>query len=246
MSLPPQFEVIFNGPCYVVYGDETGGSKATLNIRIGLETIGVNRNPHTFTRVDGICSEVIIARDGAPPKTYHADSMLTVGPNAWGILQPIDGGFIGEALEMTEKGKGMHTMFVQQKPAIQGTTGSTLDLQPEPTVMIRGGSANNGVSDNSFLDVTYKGTAGQPVTTPPVATGKETGPLLTGEIVSFNLSGPESQKPTVSWWPAENVSMQPGMSLVVWGTYDAPSLVIMLEIGGPQIVRLTKILSEDK
>jgi hypothetical protein len=240
MPLPIQFQVFFRDPCYMIYGDTSGLSKASLALYNGDEVTVVVLNNHTFTRVEGTCFKVTITPEAGTPKEFPVDSMLEVGPNAWGILQPIDGGVIGYGLQMTQNGTDMNAMFIQPQPLPPGTVGPSL-LPPFPThtVLIRNGSVNNGLSDESLLSVTYQLLGGRALTTTPVPTGEETGPLLSAEILSFQFRSTASP---VSWLPLENVVMEQGMSLVVIGDSSAPSLAIMIPVGPVKIVELTKNL----
>ena len=114
----------------------------------------------------------------------------------------------------------------------------------QKTVSILGGSVHNGLSDKADLTITYSTKASPSVSvisTPAVNSGNKAVGPFEGVITSFNLVYPAKGKGLVSWTaPVEGVSMSKGMSVVVIGTYDAPSLAITLEIGGPQIVKLIK------
>ena len=111
MPLPIRIQVSFNDPCYLIYADTTGHTTATLALYDLDQITVVTLNSQTFTRVKGTIFEVSITPEGGVPKDYPPDAMASFGPNAWGILQPIDGGFIGYELSMTEDGKDMGVMF---------------------------------------------------------------------------------------------------------------------------------------
>ena len=107
-------------------------------------------------------------------------------------------------------------------------------------MLINGGSVNNGLSDDSLLEVTYRVLDGTPQTTePPVPAGQDTGSLLTGELLRFTLS---SAGNFATRWPAEEVFMSPGMSCVVIGTYAAASLAVMMDHQPVKIVALTNVI----
>lgn len=232
MPLPIRIQVSFDDPCYLIYGDTTGHTTASLALYDLDEITIVTLNSHTFTRVKGTIFKVSITPEGGVPKDYPPDAMAAFGPNAWGILQPIDGGFIGYELSMTEDGKDMNVLFSNP------TSGAGGVIQG-PTISIKNGSVNNGVSDASLMDVSYQLIGGDVHTTPPVPSGEETGPLLTAQLLSFNLS--LAGNPTVSWYPVEGFVMDQDMALVVTGTYSAPALAIMIPVGQVKIVNLNKI-----
>jgi hypothetical protein len=233
MPLPIQPQFTFLSPCYLVYGDESNDqSTATIAFHLPPPSDAINvvtlKKRH-FTRVEGTTFGLTITPNGGAPITYHAGSMLEVGPNAWGIIQPGKGGF-GYELAMTDQGKDVNAAFNSPNPILIGPN----------SVLINDGSVNNGLSDDTLLEVTYKVLDGTPQTTaPPVPTGKDTGSLLTGEILSVTLS---SAGKFATRWPAAEVFMSPGMSCVVIGTYAAASLAIMMDHQPVQIVALTNII----
>jgi hypothetical protein len=235
MPLPIRPQVSFNGPCYLIYADQSRFSSASLKLYNEGVISTVTLNPHTFTRVEGTCFNVTITPEAGSAEDFPAESMLSVGPNAWGILQPIDGGVIGYGLAMIDNGQDVNVMFKNPQPLPPGVVGSTPPAATTFSIFIRDGSVNNGLSDESLLSVTYQLIGGPTHTTPPVPTGKETGDLLSAELLSFQLRSIASP---VSWYPTENVEMQQGMSLVVFGDYSAPSLAIMVEVGPVKIVKL--------
>jgi hypothetical protein len=126
------------------------------------------------------------------------------------------------------------------------SSGTTVTVPSEYKVLMRGGSVWNGVSD-ARLDITYFPEHATATTTPTTTTqaltsGNIVGPVpFTGTITSFNLQRGLDKLTIVKWAPVETVWVKSNMSLVVIGTYAAPSLAIMLEVGGPQTVKLAKI-----
>lgn len=233
MPLPIQIQVSFNDPCYLIYADTTGHTTASLALYDLDEITLVTLNSQTFTRVKGTIFKVSITPRGGVPKDYPPDAMASFGPNAWGILQPIDGGFIGYDLSMTEDGKDVGVMFGNPTSGASG-------IIRGPTISIKNGGVYNGVSDDSLVDVSYQLLGGDIHTTPLVPPGEETGPLLTGQLVSFSLS--LAGNPTAStWYPAEGFVMAQDMALVVTGTYSTPALAIMVPVGPVKIVVLTHV-----
>jgi len=234
MPLPIQPQFTFLSPCYLVYGDESDDqSTATIEFHELPPSNAINvvtlKKRH-FTRVEGTTFGLTITPNGGAAITYRAGSMLEVGPNAWGIIQPGQGGF-GYELAMTDQGKDVNAAFNSPNPIIIGPN----------SILINGGSVNNGLSDDSLLEVTYRVLDGTPQTTaPPVPAGKDTGSLLTGEILNFTLSS--AGNPTANRWPVEEVFMSPGMSCVVIGTYAAASLAVMMDHMPVKIVTLTNII----
>ena len=95
------------------------------------------------------------------------------------------------------------------------------------------------MSDKSNFTINYyKEIPATTLVSSPVNCGNGAAESFQDEITGFNLNYPARRKPEVGWVPVEGVTIKLGMSLVVIGTYDAPSLAITLEIGGPQIVKL--------
>ena len=239
MPLPVRPQVTFTGPCYLIYANQSRFSWASLQLYNDGVVSKVTLNPHTFTRVEGTCFNVTITPEAGEPQDFPAQSMLSVGPNAWGILQPVDGGVIGYGLAMIENGQDVNVMFLNTKPPQPGAVGSTVDPSAATTftVSISNGTVNNGLSDESLLSVTYQLIGDRALTTPPVPTGNATGGVLSAQILSFQLRSTAS---AISWYPTENVEMQQGMSLVVIGDSSAPSLAIMVEVGPVKIVNLAQ------
>jgi len=238
--LGPVDAFIFTDPCYLIYAVDSRFSRASITFNNGGVFTTVTLNSDTFTRVSGTCFSVTISREAGEPKDYPVNSILEVGPNAWGILQPIDGGLLGIGLALEQNGQDINATFINPTPLQPGTLGATLtDPFPTQIVSIRNGGVNNGVSDMSLVSALYILLGGRVLATPPVPAGQQSGPLLTANIDGFDLSLTGS--PTVRWSPVENVVMEPGMSLVVTGTYAQPALAIMVPVGPVKIVALTKV-----
>ena len=240
MPLPVE-TITFQGPCYLIYSLNPILSHASLKLN-SLTNDGsvttVFLNSETFTRVEGVAFSVTIVPEAGQPRDFPVDGYYNVGPNAWGILQPVDGG-ISYALQMTQNGKDIAATFKNPTPTPSGAAPTT--LPPTPSVLIRDGSVNNGVSDESLLNVTYQLIGGPTHNTPPVPTGQETATNFSARIIQFQLRLTAN---AVSWYPVENVVMDKGMSLVVVGDYSAPSLAIMVPTGPVKMVALTKVIPE--
>ena len=239
-------QVVFDGPCYLIYAIQTRFSQAKVTLFNNGVASTVEISPHAFTRVTGTCRQVSIAPEAGQFKDYPANSRVTVGPNAWGILQPNDGGQHGVELAMTQNGKDINATFINpdpQKfhgpgPVIVPTNGP---IPLFPVVTISNGSVNNGLTDECLLNVTYRSADVPPQMTPPVPIGQQTGPLLTAEIIDFQIRSTDSP---VTWFPVGRVTMEPGMSLVVIGDSSAPSLAIMVPVGPVEIMALTTDIPE--
>ena len=236
--------------CYLIFGASPlyGVASLELNdLNNDGNTTRVILNHETFTPVSGVTFGVTVTSEDGSSKYYPIDTIFSAGPNAWGILQPIDGGLLGISLAMTTaSGQDIEAMFINPQPLPPGIVGSTATttaggiIPSSPTVFIKQGSVNNGVSDTSLLSVTYQLLGGRAIETTPVPTGKETGPILTAELINFQLRSSPTAAP-VTWFASQDVVMQPEMSLVVIGDYTALQLAIMVPVGPVKFVTLNKI-----
>jgi hypothetical protein len=249
--------VNFIPPCYIIYGDETGTSTATGNFFIHARpgkpvdiTEPFTLNQHTFILADGSLSAIKITREGQPPVEITPVTSLTVGPNAWAILQPpVEG---GSSLAIMQDGKYEAVLFdgdIPPPPPIHPLgPGPAIAPLHVPEVTIRNGAVYNGLDlqdpkseiplVQGLVSVTYYGLfGGGPNETSPAARGKETDGLLAAQIVSFNIQLHDTE--TQCWIPdTDGEGAAKGLPLVVFGSVFAPSVAIMNENGAATIVKL--------
>jgi len=238
--------VTYTAPFYVAYAAPAKAhSDASLSIKdsggiqtaLALEYQKFNpvEGAGTYTITGVVISHTPTGKTAVTYTTYQPNSNITIGPNAWGILQFLDTGHIGLSIT-SSAGEDKRVTFIPST--------DTVSIPSQYKVLMKSGSVWNGVSD-ARLDITYLPEGAAATTTPTTTaqnpnTGNTVGPPFSGSITSFNLQ--KGDKSTiVKWAPVETVWLKSSMSLVVIGTYAAPSLAIMLEVGGPQTVKLAKI-----
>jgi len=252
--------VSFIPPCYIIYGDETGTSTATGNFFVPgppgepfTAIFPFTLNQHTFISAEGNLSAIKITRDGQPPVEITPLKNLTVGPNAWVILQPppVEGGS-GSSLAIMHDGKYEEVLFdgdIPPPPPVHPFgPGPAIAPLPVPKVIIRNGAVYNGLDPQNpkseiplvqgLVSVTYYGFFGSgPNETSPAARGTETGGLLSARIVSFNIQLNDTE--TRTWIPdTDGEAATKGLPLIVFGDVFAPSVAIMNEHGSATIVKL--------
>lgn len=229
---------IFNGPCYLTYGANTLFTNVTIKMNHlnndGGTTI-YTINSEKFTEVEGVCFGVTVQPHFGKPIYCPVKSILQVGPNAWGILQPLDGGLGGIKLALTENGKDIEAKFAAPDPSPPGQVAS--QVPSTHTVQIQEGSINNGMSDESFVGATYQLPDGSVIKTPVVPPGKQMGPAVSASLTSFQIVMPTAL--VVDWYPNEDVEMDPLMSVVVIGESSKPSLAYSLPLSPWKYVELT-------
>jgi len=241
LSNPNSNEIIFTGRCYLI-------TAYPINAYLVLQTppnpppgtpvstLAIPLSSTKFTLVEGGTYALNVNSTNFPPT-----QSVTFGPNSWGIVQPIDGGFIGYGLSMTPPGGPTSALF--KNPNHPSGVGA-----PEPAakaaatatgVSIVNGGIWNGLYDASLL-MAYVEVGGKTFTTSKVPSGHQALPppqsqgptppdgLITGTIVQIDLNlAPD----TTSWIPAEPFKMEEDMSLVVTGDFSQPMLTIMVHIG---------------
>jgi len=241
--------ITYTDRVYVAYGAaKSQGSEASIIIKdsAGKDTtlpldfqkfIPVEAGTGTYTLTGVIISAPPATGKAAVATTYRPDSTIDIGANAWGILQYLDHRHVGLAITSSTGEEKRVTFFP--------STGTTWTTPIQYKVLVRGGSVWNGVTD-ARLNITYADTSTTTVTTVTTTqaptSGNAVGPVpITGLISSFNLQKGGDKSSIVYWAPVETVWVKSNMSLVVIGSYVAPSLAVMLEVGGPQFVKLAKI-----
>lgn len=230
---------IFIGPCYLTYGANTLFTSVTikmnhLNNDGGATTYTINSEK--FTEVEGVCFGVTVQPHFGKPIYCPVKSVLQVGPNAWGILQPLEGGEDGIKLALTENGKDIEAMFAAPDPSPLGPVAT--QVPSTHTVQIQEGSINNGMSDESLVGVTYQLPDGSVIKTPPAPPGGQIGPTVSASLISFQIS---TIALPVDWYPREDVKMDPLMSVVVIGDYGKPRLAYSLPLSPWNYVELTTV-----
>lgn len=236
---------IFTGPCYLMYGASTRFTHVTLtmnHLNNDGGTTTYTLQSETFTAVEGVCFGVTITPEAGTPKFYPVKSILEVGPNAWGVLQPLDGGGIGIGLAITQNGQDFNATFAPPQatlPPRQLDPAAPTTFPSAPKIQIVNGTVNNGLSDESLVSVSYQLLGGRAITTPPAPPGQQTGPVLSATLLSFQLQLTGS--PVAQWYAVEDLQMEPMMSLVVIGNYATPSLTYSVPIGPWKTLGLTKV-----
>jgi hypothetical protein len=241
MSDPVHHTVTFGKPSYLTSASGPGVSavfeRGGLLITEALDLVP------TFVDVDGPLLEITFKQEGKDV-TLRPTITKTVGPYAWGIFQPIDGGVIGYSLEITEQdGTSVDIPFARFNPTPPGGLGAADPPNfPLPTIYVKNGAVYNGLS-GGFLSFAYTLIGGPIHVTDAVLPGKETGPVpFTGWIQRFriNLEGGEPQ----NWFPERGAVVQDGYPIAVLGNPTKPFLAVFREVGPALIIALSKDIPE--
>jgi hypothetical protein len=250
--------VTFLEPCYVIYGDETGLTTASGNTFEVDVIIPFTLHNHTFVQLQGNCTSIRIMPRNFPHFEIKPTKNITIGPNAWAILQPpVDSVY---TLAIIQNGQVEEVTFVggllPPHPPIDATPTASQPIRgPGPVrfgIQINNGAVYNGLNladsrgripETVLLSVEYFSTAGPTIETPPAVRGQETGELLTGEILSILIRTRPDGEPFI-WVPEENIgSATEGLPIVVFGDFEKPGVAIMPKVGAVQIVNLVQRIS---
>jgi hypothetical protein len=238
MSTAVTHTITFDDPCYLT---TTTGPGVVAVLKKGELILEEPLVPHPeFVQVNGILLEITVNQAGKEV-TLRPDTTITVGPNAWGIFQPIDDGIIGWSLEITKQdGTTVDVRLAPPKPLGPGSADPT--IFPFRNVFIKNGAVYNGLSEG-LLNVAVSLIGGGVHETTPVPPGKETGPIpFTAFIQRFEIRFEAGQ--SRSWFPEQNIGVEDGYPIAVLGDPNEPILAIFKEVGPAQIVTLTKNIPE--
>jgi hypothetical protein len=229
----------------MLYADETGETTATAVFSVGNSNTSVPLVDHTFVQVGGEqiggpeLVGVEISTPGIPEPVFVVPAWSgEVGPGAYAVLQP--GG--------SPEGYGLD--IVQQDGSSEIITFWEKINQDKGTPLVGATSVRNEAVYNGFpvkgasLSVRYQQFEGPIVTTPFVEAGIETGGLLTGTILSYDIVLDKTPLNPVKWVPKEFVVGSPGLPIVVFGTAEAPSIAIFRPVGHAEIVQLEKVIPQ--
>jgi hypothetical protein len=241
-----QHRVRLLGPSFLIYIDETGGSKATAVFSIGAppnqERIPLSSN--TFTKVGGMPiggPELIsIEITGDITATLFPETNFETGPYAWAVFQrppPFDpkSAFPGPRsvfdLQIFMDGKEDLVLFSSVIP------GQEEKIPVSHTLALNDGTVYNDL-DVGLLNVEYviEGTVVK--ATPVVGKGEDTGGLFSGDIISFDIRFDASPE---KWSTESFVRSTKGLPVIVFGPATAPMLGLVREFGPIEIVKLVHI-----
>jgi hypothetical protein len=247
MPALPQGTIKFLSPSFMLYADETEKTTATAVFSVGDSKKSVPLVDHTFVQVGGeqiggpeLIGVEIITR-GIPDPVFVVPAWSgEVGPGAYAVLQP-GGSPEGYGLDIVQQDGSSEIITFWAKI----TQDSTETLPPEHTTSVRHEAVYNGFPvKGASLSVTYQQFEGGIITTPLAEAGSETGGLLTGTILSYNIVLDITPLNPVKWFPKEFVVGSVGLPIVVFGKADAPSIAIFRPVGHAQIVQLEKIIPQ--
>lgn len=240
-----EHRVTLLGPSFLLFADESGTSSATaVFTREGGGFTDVPLSNNTFTQVGQVGSLVLpppqlvafkITLSEQTEIIIHPETDLTSGAFSWGVLQTPSpqGGHLVYSLEVMQDGVSQVVLFTAINAGEE-------KLGPGPallTVSVQNSAVYNDLS-LGILNVGYRppGVIKQTITS-PVGRGGDTGGLITGDIIQFDIR--VADVPQV-WFPSTNVTVGNGLPVVVFGEPTAPSLAIIKEHGAADIVSLVQ------
>lgn len=240
-----EHRVTLIGPSFLLFADESGTSSATAVFTSeggGFTDVPLSSN--TFTQVGQVGNLPIgrpqlvafkITIGSEAEITIHPETDLTSPAFSWGVLQPPpQGGHVVYSLEVMQDGVSQVVLFTAINAGEQKLGG------PGPALLavsVENSAVYNDLS-LGILNVGYR----QPgviveTTTPPVGRGDDTGGLITGAILHFDIR--VADVPQI-WLPSSDVTVENGLPVVVFGEPTAPSLAIFKKHGAAEIVSLVQ------
>jgi hypothetical protein len=239
--VPQSAAIKFLAPSFILWANETpDGTTATAEFSIGDTTKLIQLEIHTFVQVGGeqiggpeLVSVTFHTPGIAEPFTIVPALSDEVGPDAYTVLQP-GGSPEGYGLDIVQPG------VPQKIIPFLNTIDQDKAEEIEHTIGISNGAVYNGLSTaDATLSVRYHN-GGLIITTPFVKSGNETGGLLTGTILAFDITLEETPLIT-KWAPKESAVGSPGLPIVVIGESDAPSIAIFRPVGYADIIQLERV-----
>jgi hypothetical protein len=235
-----EHKVTLPWPSYLLFADESGTSAATAIFTDGTTFTDVPLSTNTFTQVgqagtlplSGTQLVAFKITIGGQEIIIHPETDLTSEPFSWGVLQPPpQGAHVVYSLEVLQDGVSQVVLFTAVNAGEE-------KLGPGPairTVNVQNSGVYNDLS-LGILNLGYRppGVIPQTITT-PVGRGGDTGGLITGDIIQFDIR--VADVPQV-WFPSTNVTVGKGLPVIVFGEPTAPSLAIIKEHGTAEIVSL--------
>lgn len=249
MTAPPGI-VSFQDPCYLISGIVTSHAVESVKIALLLPDGSpgvVSLSSDKFTLVEGLYNEIILTNPLGPVRRfYRAQGNTHVPKNAWGVVQAVPPANPANPerllLQLFAGGEEINIAFfpdVEPAAFTEPPEAEDPKLSAPHSVNINEGGVWNGLSESAYLSVFYTASGGRFQETPPVLPGNETGNILqdvTIPVFRLRLLGGH-----VDYGVPGNVTVPPGESVVVMGTYKQPYLVPFPPFGSLQKVNLIPV-----
>jgi len=229
--MPGNFEVSFIAPSYLMYGDETGQTKATATFSIGGTSGPATKQvlipTNKYIQVGGgefggpELISVQISGDSID-ETIFPDENFTAGANSYSVLnRPTPG--LGVPYELNVRsGCLLFQVLFSPRPPMQSRV-------MDPVLVLKGGEIFNdldaGQLSVQYTPIPYHGTEAKE--TPFVPRGLDTGGVFSGVVLSFNIETVGGPLVILKFRPEEFVQSTPMLPVGVVGGLDAPKLAVV-------------------